>query len=442
MHGFEESLRRIILAPYITKATALIGVRRKSGSNMFRHQISTLAILLDYKIVDPVLLKAAVIHDLFEDVPSLPGVTREDIIAIDADGPAVYDLVMEVTIRVVDGVKEPKREYLRRIMLEGSPRARLLKLADRISNLTALGFVHDMDFVRRYLQETIEAVLPHAETVSPDMFRELTDLVENRRRLSPPDAPAPRDYREEVEDAVRSRDLGRLALLGQEALGAVWESEALRLVEREQFRAGALEAAAARPRTILFTGHRIDAPGREAPRFPADRETVARTAIREAVARAAAKTGVAVGIAGAASGGDILFHEVCAELGVPTRLFLALPPESYVAESVAPGGPDWVRRFHVIQARLPKAAVLSRTKTLPAWLRHRPGYSIWQRSNLWMLNEALAAGTGKVTLVALWNGRHGDGPGGTANMLRIARERGAETCVLDSGALFGLDPGP
>jgi len=33
---------------------------------MFRHQMSTLAILLDYKFADPVLLKAAVIHDLFE----------------------------------------------------------------------------------------------------------------------------------------------------------------------------------------------------------------------------------------------------------------------------------------------------------------------------------------------------------------------------------------
>ena len=61
------------MAPYIVKAMALIGVRRRAGSNMFRHQISTMGILLDYKIVDPVLLKAAVIHDLFEDAPSMPG---------------------------------------------------------------------------------------------------------------------------------------------------------------------------------------------------------------------------------------------------------------------------------------------------------------------------------------------------------------------------------
>jgi (p)ppGpp synthase/HD superfamily hydrolase len=159
---------------------ALIGVRRRAGSNMFRHQISTLAILLDYKIVDPVLLKAAVIHDLFEDAPHMPGVTRNEITRIDSDGPAVYDLVMEVTIRTVNDVREPKPEYLRRIMQEGSTRAKILKLADRISNLTALGFVNDAAFVRRYLAETRTCILPFAQEVSQDMFRELSDLVASR----------------------------------------------------------------------------------------------------------------------------------------------------------------------------------------------------------------------------------------------------------------------
>ena len=99
---------------------ALIGVKRRGGSNMFRHQISTMGILLDYKIVDPVLLKAAVIHDLFEDAPTMPGVTEAEIAGIDSDGPAVYALVMEVTPRVVHGVKEPKTDYLCRVMEEAA----------------------------------------------------------------------------------------------------------------------------------------------------------------------------------------------------------------------------------------------------------------------------------------------------------------------------------
>jgi len=143
MADIEQSLRDLTLAPYMVKAMALIGVKRRGGSNMFRHQLSTFAILLDYKVLDPVLLKAAVIHDLFEDAATMPGVSREEIERIDADGPAVYALVMEVTIRTVNGVRESKSEYLLRIMHQGSPAAKLLKLADRISNLTALGFVHD-----------------------------------------------------------------------------------------------------------------------------------------------------------------------------------------------------------------------------------------------------------------------------------------------------------
>lgn len=183
MDDFERFLSGLTLAPYIVKATALIGVRRRGGSNMFRHQISTLGILLDYRITDAVVLKAAVIHDLFEDAAGLPGVSREEITRLDQDGPAVYELVTEVTVRTKDGVREPKPEYLLRVMRTGSKQAKLLKLADRISNLTALGFVHEGDFVKRLVHETREYILPYAENVNVDMYRELTHLVESRERL-------------------------------------------------------------------------------------------------------------------------------------------------------------------------------------------------------------------------------------------------------------------
>jgi GTP pyrophosphokinase len=183
VENLESTLGGIVMAPYIVKAMALIGVKRRAGSNMFRHQISTMGILLDYKITDPVLLKAALIHDLFEDAAGLPGVSEEEITRIDGDGRAVYDLVMEVTLRGTGAAKEPKSQFLLRVMQEGSRRAKLLKLADRISNITALGFVHDRAFVKRYLEETREYVLPYAQQVNADMFRELSDLIQNREQL-------------------------------------------------------------------------------------------------------------------------------------------------------------------------------------------------------------------------------------------------------------------
>ena len=186
MDALEATLGGITLAPYIVKAMALIGVKRRGGSNMFRHQIGTMGILIDYKMIDAVLLKAAVIHDLFEDASDMPGVTKSEITGIDADGPAVYALVMEVTRRVVDGTREPKAEYLMRVMQHGTSHAKTLKLADRISNLTALGFVHDRAFVKKYLEETRAHILPYAERVNADMFRELSDLVANRAAGLPP----------------------------------------------------------------------------------------------------------------------------------------------------------------------------------------------------------------------------------------------------------------
>src|SRR4029453_15071026 len=103
-------------------------------------------------------------------------------------------------------------------------------------------------------------------------------------------------------------------------------------------------------RTMLFTGHQIYFPGRPEPRFPAEKESVARDAIRAAVEQVRARYPGAIGIAGCASGGGILFHEVCADLEIPTTPYLAVPPEIYVTRSVASAGPEWVQRFWAIQA--------------------------------------------------------------------------------------------
>ena len=62
-----SQLAAINLAPYICKARALIGVPRISGENMFRHQMMVLSVLLDYLVIDSVLLKTSIIHDVAED---------------------------------------------------------------------------------------------------------------------------------------------------------------------------------------------------------------------------------------------------------------------------------------------------------------------------------------------------------------------------------------
>jgi GTP pyrophosphokinase len=173
-----EKLKNLVLAPYIIKATALIGKQRGVGGNQFRHAMATMAILLDYKLFDDyVLLKASVIHDLLEDVPE----TNEfEIRIIDGQADQVLELVKEVTRPEAMA----KADYLKRILEQGSRRAKLLKCADRISNLTDLHRdTHTDQKITDYLDQTEKYVIPMAQEVNTDMLIELTDLVRRRRKL-------------------------------------------------------------------------------------------------------------------------------------------------------------------------------------------------------------------------------------------------------------------
>ena len=276
-----------------------------------------------------------------------------------------------------------------------------------------------------------EALASENET---DIWAEISDADLTFLTSSRPKRIA-RAYRKALANAPDfAREAARSQLLLYKQLGIMSENtaEALDAVggDQQEHKDGR-----ANPRVILFTGHRIDAPGRETPRFPPGKEDQARTLIAEAVSQEKDNaTGGLLGISGAASGGDILFHEVCEELGIPTQAYLVIPKNDYIKASVADAGPEWVERFNRLLERdtSDELRVLSETAELPRWLRSKRGYSIWQRSNLWMLHNALAISEDNVTLIALWNGQTGDGPGGTEDMVRRAQDRGAKFIHLDA----------
>lgn len=178
-------------------------------------------------------------------------------------------------------------------------------------------------------------------------------------------------------------------------------------------------------RVLLFTGHMLDAETRVEPRFPrtAAAEAEARRLIKKAVlGERGLEEGPLVGVSGGACGGDILFHEVCEELGIPTKLFLAVTKDQFSVESVQHGGPVWVERFNRLCRRVPPRE-LGESTQLPAWLRGRKDYNIWQRNNLWMLFNALSLDL-QLTLIALWDKAPADGPGGTEDLVSQVRTRG------------------
>lgn len=186
---------------------------------------------------------------------------------------------------------------------------------------------------------------------------------------------------------------------------------------------------------FLFTGHMIDKPDRKEPRFPPSKEDAVRKRINEILTEEKNKiTDELKGIAGGACGGDIIFHESCEDLGIKTELNLALPREQFIVESVQFAGHDWIDRFNKLYKKLPRQ-VLSQTKELPKWLRKKENYNIWERNNLWELNNALVNGGINMTLIALWDGKGGDGSGGTEHMVKEAERRGAKTIVIDINKL-------
>jgi hypothetical protein len=196
-------------------------------------------------------------------------------------------------------------------------------------------------------------------------------------------------------------------------------------------------------RVVLFTGHMVDAADRpkEKARFPRtpQAEARARAMIKEAVERELkGHEGSFLGIAGAACGSDILFHEVCADLGAESAVYLLLPQEKFEAKSVQHGGADWVNRYRSLVARI-TPRVLQQSEDLPRWLTDKPNYNIWERNNMWMMFNALAMGTRDLTLIALYNrDREADGPGGTGHLVAEAAKWGFKPIELNAGKLLGV----
>ncbi len=95
---------------------------------------------------------------------------------------------------------------------------------------------------------------------------------------------------------------------------------------------------------LALAGRRIDAPGADEPRFPAENEAVVAVRIRNMMVSAASRAVVC----SAACGADILALEGAAQLGLGRRVVLPFSRQQFRATSVADRGEDWGRRFDTI----------------------------------------------------------------------------------------------
>ncbi|MDD5321328.1 MAG: hypothetical protein PHD43_12075 [Methylococcales bacterium] len=186
------------------------------------------------------------------------------------------------------------------------------------------------------------------------------------------------------------------------------------------------------PRQVfLFSGHMIDSPDRTPPRFPPDKEAIAARKIAETLDALGADS-QDLGLTQGACGGDILFAEACQQRGVKLQLLQPFEELWFIENSVANGGESWLDRYHAIKHKLdtPPLAAPLELGPLPKEM------DAYERCNLWLLASALAYGAEKVRFVCLWDGGGGDGPGGTAHMMKEVKKKNGRVIWLDTRKMW------
>jgi hypothetical protein len=167
-------------------------------------------------------------------------------------------------------------------------------------------------------------------------------------------------------------------------------------------------------RVVVASGHMVDTPGRGDARFPPDQLPRVTGEIRDALADWTVGPETTV-VTGGANGTDIIVAEECLERGAHVVLCLAFPPEEFERRSVALPRSDWSARFRTLLDRS-EVRVLEDAP---------PDDSVFARTNEWIVETARALDPTPYALI-VWDGREGDGPGGTRDFVGLLGYDGSD----------------
>lgn len=206
-------------------------------------------------------------------------------------------------------------------------------------------------------------------------------------------------------------------------------------------------SAPAEAQVFLFTGYMVDYPSKEKKTFPAVREKEIREEIKKTLEKFHAGPHDLAYTAGLSAGSEIIFAEICAEMGIPVEAHLPLPEAAYIREFVSPGGDVWVDRFYKIRSH----PIVDEKYQIENLGQPKEGYDPYERNNRWALYSSLIKGIDKVRLIALWNGVGGAQKDRDARLVRhmvdLMRDTGGVIEVINTskymqsfvpGAIDGL----
>lgn len=185
-------------------------------------------------------------------------------------------------------------------------------------------------------------------------------------------------------------------------------------------------------KVFLFSGHMIDARGREAERFPEDMKDLAAASIERKLEELGASE-QDLALCEGACGGDLLFAQAALDRKLRLELRLPFHEPEFLQKSVAFAGEHWVDRYYRVKSAADQSTIL----VMPDELGPTPGKSDpYERANLWQLYSALAWGPERVCFIALWNGEKSGKQGGTDHMIEAVRKRSGRVYVIDTNALL------
>ncbi len=177
------------------------------------------------------------------------------------------------------------------------------------------------------------------------------------------------------------------------------------------------------PSVVVFAGHMIDRPERTTARFPPQLERRVHDALRDRLKRLNA----GVGYASAACGSDIMFLETLIEMNGEAHVVLPYNRKQFMEDSVAIiPETDWSTRCERVLQRAADVLIASEQRM--------EGGVPFEYTNLLLHGLASIRAeqleTRMIPLV-VWDGREGDGPGGTSSIVHHWREMGHEVEVID-----------
>jgi len=344
---------------------------------------------------------------------------------------------VEAAIAALEQINDEKLDPETRGLLAGRYKERGLLSSDRSSMLTALEIYsetyHSAPVGERDYYNGINAASLELLVGDRDTSVEIATAVLESVTL-PPEKMGLWQFATRGEAHLLLRDLSNARLWYRRAIrtspNAVQHIATMRCQARANltklgFDTNALDDTLIVRSVVVFTGHMIDAPTRSTPRFPASAIGSVRVAIRDRLR----KLDAGFGFSSIAGGADVLFLEELLERGGSAHVHLPFPLEDFARSSI---GSEWRTRVDRILSD-PRVTVTVLADAPPS-AELSAAFSACNdtiSANAIAFSKRLCE---EPRLLAVWDGKPGDGAGGTADTVQAWQGSGYLVEVIEPRA--------